>query len=89
LFADKVFRGMARIEETGAFEDFDWFDLDKAQNVVTAGGGPSQLWTDRPRKRHRRKFRCPIASALRCDQIHRKDEEGWPTMDRISRQGGG
>jgi hypothetical protein len=33
------------------FGDFSWFDLDKAQDVVTDGGGPSvpQVWVDRSR----------------------------------------
>jgi hypothetical protein len=28
-----------------------WFDLDRAKNVVTAGGGPSQpqIWVDQTR----------------------------------------
>jgi hypothetical protein len=41
----------ARPIRSGAFEDFSWFDLDKAQNVVTAGGGPSQpqVWVDQAR----------------------------------------
>jgi hypothetical protein len=36
---------------TGAFDDFGWFDLDKAQNVITAGGGPGepQVWVDQTR----------------------------------------
>lgn len=34
-----------------AFEDFSWFDLDKAQDVFTVGGGPSQpqVWVDQRR----------------------------------------
>ena len=41
----------ARLTRSGALEDFDWFDLDKAQNVVMAGGGPSQpqVWVDQAR----------------------------------------
>lgn len=41
----------ARLIRPGAFEDFSWFDLDKAQNAVTAGGGPSQpqVWVDQNR----------------------------------------
>lgn len=35
----------------GAFDDLSWFDLEKAQNVVTAGGGSSQpqIWVDQTR----------------------------------------
>jgi hypothetical protein len=38
----------ARPLRADAFEDFGWFDLAKAQNVATAGGGPSQpqVWVD-------------------------------------------
>lgn len=34
-----------------AIKDFSWFDLDQAQDVVTAGGGPGQpeIWVDRNR----------------------------------------
>ncbi|MBC7782813.1 MAG: hypothetical protein H7144_03155 [Burkholderiales bacterium] len=41
----------ASLIRSGAFDDFSWFDLDKAQNVVTAGGGPSQaqVWVDQTR----------------------------------------
>jgi hypothetical protein len=41
----------ARPIRSGAFDDFSWYDLDKAQNVVTAGGGPSQpqVWVDQTR----------------------------------------
>jgi hypothetical protein len=41
----------ARSVRADAFDDFSWFDLDKAQDVVTAGGGPSQpqVWVDRTR----------------------------------------
>ena len=41
----------ARLLRSGAFDDFSWFDLDKAESVVTAGGGPSrpQVWVDRTR----------------------------------------
>lgn len=37
--------------QAGAFDDFSWFDLEKAQNVVTVGGGPSrpQVWVDQKR----------------------------------------
>jgi hypothetical protein len=43
--------GNARPLRAGAFDDFSWFDLDMAQHVVTAGGGPSQpkIWVDQSR----------------------------------------
>ena len=41
----------ARPLRPDAFADVTWFDLAEAQDVVTAGGGPSrpQVWVDRPR----------------------------------------
>ena len=35
----------------GVFKDISWFDLAQAQDVVTAGSGPSppQVWVDRRR----------------------------------------
>lgn len=41
----------ARLIRPEAFDDFSWFDLDTAQNVATAGGGPSepQVWVDQTR----------------------------------------
>lgn len=41
----------ARLIRSDAFDDFSWFDLDKAQNAITAGGGPSQpqVWVDQSR----------------------------------------
>jgi hypothetical protein len=50
--ADEIdLKNGARLVRPGTFDDFTWFDLDKAQNVVTAGGGPSrlQVWVDQTR----------------------------------------
>ncbi len=43
--------GNARTIRPNVFRDFGWFDLDTAQNVVTAGGGSgqSQVWVDQAR----------------------------------------
>lgn len=43
--------GNARTPRPNAFTDFSWFDLDKAQDVFTVGGGPSQpqVWVDQTR----------------------------------------
>lgn len=48
---DSDLKNGARPIRSGAFDDFSWFDLDKAQNVITAGGGPSrpQVWVDQTR----------------------------------------
>jgi hypothetical protein len=44
-------RNGAHLTRSGVFDDFSWFDLEKAQDVVTAGGGPSQpeVWVDQTR----------------------------------------
>jgi hypothetical protein len=41
----------SRSVRADAFKDLSWFDLAKAKNVITAGGGPSQaqIWVDRRR----------------------------------------
>jgi len=40
-----------RLLRAETFEDFSWFDLDKAKDVVSAGGGPSvpEVWVDQSR----------------------------------------
>jgi len=41
----------ARPARKDVFDDFSWFDLGKASNVVCAGGGSSQprVWVDKTR----------------------------------------